>query len=48
MFASASLEAKDNSPSIIFIDEMDAIAPKREDVYGDVEKRVSFSHLWMA
>ena len=33
-------EAKDNSPSIIFIDEMDAIAPKREDVYGDVEKRV--------
>ncbi len=33
-------EAKDNSPSIIFIDEIDAIAPKREDVYGDVEKRV--------
>ena len=33
-------DAKDNSPSIIFIDEMDAIAPKREDVYGDVEKRV--------
>ncbi|TFH02205.1 MAG: AAA family ATPase, partial [Nitrosopumilus sp.] len=33
-------EAKDNSPSIIFIDEIDAIAPKREDAYGDVEKRV--------
>ena len=33
-------EAKDKSPSIIFIDEMDAIAPKREEAYGDVEKRV--------
>ena len=33
-------EAKNNSPSIIFIDEIDAIAPKREEVYGDVEKRV--------
>ena len=33
-------EAKDNAPSIIFIDEIDAIAPKREEVYGDVEKRV--------
>ena len=33
-------EAKDNSPSIIFIDELDAIAPKREEAYGDVEKRV--------
>ena len=33
-------EAKDNSPSIVFIDEIDAIAPKREEVYGDVEKRV--------
>jgi len=33
-------EAKDNSPSIIFIVEIDAIAPKREEVYGDVEKRV--------
>ena len=33
-------EAKDNSPGIIFIDEIDAIAPKREEVYGDVEKRV--------
>ena len=33
-------DAKANAPSIIFIDEIDAIAPKREDVYGDVEKRV--------
>jgi transitional endoplasmic reticulum ATPase len=33
-------EAKENSPSMIFIDEIDAIAPKREEAYGDVEKRV--------
>jgi transitional endoplasmic reticulum ATPase len=33
-------EAKENAPSIIFIDEIDAIAPKREEVFGDVEKRV--------
>ncbi|MFZ9005630.1 MAG: CDC48 family AAA ATPase [Nitrosopumilaceae archaeon] len=33
-------EAKDNSPSIVFIDEIDAIEPKREEAYGDVEKRV--------
>lgn len=33
-------EARDNSPSIIFIDEIDAIAPRREEAYGDVEKRV--------
>ena len=33
-------EAKDNSPSIIFIDEIDDIARKREEVFGDVEKRV--------
>ena len=33
-------EAKENAPGIIFIDEIDAIAPKREEAFGDVEKRV--------
>ena len=33
-------EAQENAPSIIFIDEIDAIAPKREDVTGEVEKRM--------
>jgi len=33
-------EAKNNAPSIIFIDEIDAIAPKREEVTGEVERRV--------
>ena len=33
-------KAKELSPSIVFIDELDAIAPKREDTFGDVEKRV--------
>jgi transitional endoplasmic reticulum ATPase len=33
-------EAEKNAPSIIFIDELDAIAPKREDVLGEVERRV--------
>ena len=33
-------QAEQNAPSIIFIDEIDSIAPKREEVSGDVEKRV--------
>ncbi|MBI4014575.1 MAG: AAA family ATPase, partial [Candidatus Aenigmarchaeota archaeon] len=33
-------QAEKSAPSIIFIDEIDAIAPKREEVRGDVEKRV--------
>ena len=33
-------EAKENAPSIIFIDEIDSIAPKREEVTGEVERRV--------
>ena len=33
-------QAEENAPSIIFIDEIDAIAPKREEVVGEVEKRV--------
>lgn len=33
-------EAQENAPSIIFIDEVDAIAPKREEVTGEVEKRM--------
>jgi len=33
-------EAEKNSPSIIFIDEIDSIAPKREEVHGEVERRV--------
>lgn len=33
-------DAEKNAPSIIFIDEVDAIAPKREEVTGEVERRV--------
>jgi len=33
-------EAEKNAPSIIFMDELDAIAPKREEVTGEVEKRM--------
>jgi transitional endoplasmic reticulum ATPase len=33
-------EAQENAPSIVFIDEIDSIAPKREEVTGEVEKRV--------
>jgi transitional endoplasmic reticulum ATPase len=33
-------EAAANAPAIIFIDELDSIAPKREDVSGEVERRV--------
>jgi len=33
-------EAKEKAPSIIFIDEIDAIAPKRDEVTGEVERRV--------
>jgi len=40
-------EAEKNAPSIIFIDEIDAIAPKREDVSGEVERRVVSQLLTM-
>ncbi len=40
-------DAEKNAPSIIFIDEIDAIAPKREDVSGEVERRVVSQILTM-
>ncbi|MFH1332208.1 MAG: CDC48 family AAA ATPase [archaeon] len=40
-------EAEKNAPSIIFIDEIDAIAPKREEVHGEVERRVVSQLLTM-
>ncbi len=39
--------AEKNAPSIIFIDEIDAIAPKREEVHGEVERRVVSQILTM-
>lgn len=33
-------KAEENAPAIIFIDEIDSIAPKREEVSGEVERRV--------
>ena len=38
-------EAQDNSPAIIFIDEIDAIAPKRSETGGEVERRVTATLL---
>ncbi|PIN93164.1 ATPase [Candidatus Pacearchaeota archaeon CG10_big_fil_rev_8_21_14_0_10_31_24] len=40
-------DAEKNAPSIIFIDELDAIAPKREEVQGEVERRVVSQMLTM-
>jgi transitional endoplasmic reticulum ATPase len=40
-------EAEKNAPSIVFIDEIDAMAPKREDVQGEVERRVVSQLLTM-
>lgn len=39
--------ARDNAPSIIFIDELDSIAPRREEVTGEVERRVVAQLLTM-
>lgn len=33
-------KARSSAPSIIFIDELDSIAPKRDEVYGEMEKRI--------
>ncbi|MCD6275019.1 MAG: CDC48 family AAA ATPase [Candidatus Aenigmarchaeota archaeon] len=40
-------DAEKNTPAIIFIDEIDAIAPKREEVTGEVERRVVSQLLTM-
>ncbi|MBU0894473.1 MAG: CDC48 family AAA ATPase [Nanoarchaeota archaeon] len=40
-------EASKTAPAIIFIDELDAVAPKREDVQGEVERRVVSQILTM-
>ena len=40
-------EARENPPAIIFIDELDSIAPRREDVTGEVERRVVAQLLTM-
>jgi len=40
-------EARENAPSIIFIDELDSIAPRREEVTGEVERRVVAQLLTM-
>lgn len=40
-------EAEENAPAIIFIDELDSITPKREDVTGEVERRVVAQLLTM-
>ncbi len=40
-------DAEKSAPSIVFIDEIDAIAPKREDVQGEVERRVVSQLLTM-
>jgi len=40
-------DAEKNAPSIVFIDELDAIAPKREEVQGEVERRVVSQLLTM-
>jgi len=40
-------EARENAPSIVFIDELDSIAPRREEVTGEVERRVVAQLLTM-
>ncbi|APE94765.1 CDC48 family AAA ATPase [Halodesulfurarchaeum formicicum] len=40
-------DAKEDAPAIVFIDELDSIAPKREDVTGEVERRVVAQLLTM-